>query len=318
MSDVFFNGFRFTDDPVDPVIYLKLKKDCFQIQALEDQFYWYHYQAPWGRSRFYTAWMDNRLVSSVAFLPLRLIYEGKERSGSIYVNAMTHPDFQKMGLNVALLDMAAADAKRRHESCSITFPTTLRHSVKGMLKAGWSHHENLFYWELPRIPREGQVFATQVPAFSLSVQPLLDKLNNRIHLGVAKTVEFLNWRTAHRPDIKYELYQYGLHNQILGILVLKHYRTDKEKKTHVIEIIADDDNSLELLLQTAEARALAVGSSCLNLWVSDHEINRSQISDYGFIPSSEKNMLFTRSYDDSLVLDSSSRDHFALLDNDTY
>ncbi len=318
MSDIFSNGFRLTDDPVDPTTYLKLLEDCFHIRILEAWFLWYHFQAPWGKSRIYTAWMKDRLVSSVAFLPLRLICGSEEKSGSIYVSAMTHPAFQKMGLNVALLEMAKTNARKQNEAYSITFPTTVRHSIKGMLKTGWHHHEDLVYWELSRIVKEGTLFAKQVPVLDASSQPLLDKFNRSIRLGVAKSVEFLNWRTAHRPDINYELYQYSPQDKVLGILILKHYHTATERKTHIMDVITDDNHSLELLLQTAEARAAAVGSQLLNLWVSDHDFYRSQMTRYGFVPSSEKNMLFTLTYEDGLVLDSSPQDHFALLDSDVY
>lgn len=317
MSDLLINGFRITNDPVDPSIYLKLLDDCFRIQILESWFHWYHFQAPWGKSRIYTAWMKDRLASSVTFLPLRLICGNEERWGSIYVDAMTHPDFQKMGLNVALLEMAKTDAKKHNEAYSITFPTMVRHSVKGMLRTGWRHHEDLFYWKLSRVPREGVLFATLVSLLDNSSRPLLDKFNRRIRLGVAKSVEFLNWRTARRPDMKYELYQYKQQGKILGILILKHYHTTTEKKTHIMEVIADDDHSLDLLLQTAEARAAAVGSQLMNLWVSDHSLYRAQMTRYGFTPSSEKNMLVTFTYDEGLDLDI-SQDHFALLDNDVY
>jgi GNAT superfamily N-acetyltransferase len=318
VSDIFPNGFRFTDDPVDPATYLKLLEDCFHVRISEAWFHWYHFQAPWGKSRIYTAWMKDRLASTVTFLPLHLLCGSEERSGSIYVNAMTHPDFQKMGLNVALLEMAKMDAKKQNEAYSITFPTMVRPSMKGMLRTGWHHHEDLFYWELSRIPKEGALFATQVPLLDASSQPLLDKFNRSIRLGVAKSVEFLNWRTARRPDIKYELYQYGLRDEILGILILKHYHTATERKTHIMEIIADDNYSLELLLQMAEARAATAGSQRLNLWVSDHAFYRSQMTRYGFVPSAEKNMLVTLTYEDGLILDSSPQDHFALLDNDVY
>ena len=85
-----------------------------------------------------------------------------------------------------------------------------------------------------------------------------------------------------------------------------------------MEIIGNDDHSFNLLLQTAEARAADIGSQCLNLWVSDHAFYRPLLTSYGFVPSGDKNILFTLTYEDDLVLDSSQQDHFALLDNDVY
>lgn len=318
MSVTLFNGFRLTDDSVDPETYLQLMEDCFHVRFSEAWFHWYHFQSPWGKSRIYTAWMNDRLASTVTFLPLRLISGSEERPGSIYVDAMTHPDFHKRGLSVSLLELAKADAKQRNESYSITFPTTSRHSMKGMLKTGWHLHEDIYYWELSRVPMEGALFAAQVPVLGTSAQPLLDTFSRSIRLGVSKSVEFLNWRTAHRPDIEYEIYQYDLQGRVLGILILKHYRTVAVRKTHIMEIIGNDDHSFNLLLRTAEARAADIGSQCLNLWVSDHAFYRSLLTSYGFVPSGDKNILFTLTYEDYLVLDSSQQDHFALLDNDVY
>ena len=311
-------NFKLTDNQVDPKIYLKLIEDSFFIQFSHEWFNWYHYRCPWGRSRIYAAWMNDKLASVVAFLPFRFILGDEIVKGSIYSNAMTHPNFRRKGLNVALLEYAKHDAEECGEVFSVTFPTTERYSLPGMLRTGWNVYEDINYWELSRDFQCVSSSVKQVRVLGEVAQPLLDRFNKRISLGVFKSVEYLNWRTVSRPDIDYEIYQYSCHGEIRGLMVLKQFNSKDVKKTHIMELIADDSSSIRELLGMAEKRAMDHGASCLNIWVSDREFYKSQLTDYGFVPSDEKNYIVTLTYSDDVVLKSVKPDHFGLVDNDAY
>ncbi len=123
----------------DAGAYVRLMKNSFGKEFSEDWFNWYNRESSTGPCRLYS-YVDmgsGEIVSSLGFLPLRMAHSGAVYPGSIYVNAMTHPDYQGRGYNLKLLNLALDEARKAGDVFSITFPATGRGSLGGMLRTGW-------------------------------------------------------------------------------------------------------------------------------------------------------------------------------------
>jgi len=316
MSLEFFNN-----QPCDTRQYLRLMKTAYGKIFDENWFRWYNNSAPTGRSRIYFC-VDSetgQMVSSLAFLPIRVTCRGTPQPGSIYVNAMTAPAYQGRGLNLKLLQSALLDARKLGEKISITFPADSRMSIKGMLKTGWEPVCDIHYSALDRTPSKTHSSAQRIASLDNRFDPLLEAFYARLKFGHFKDHEFFNWRVCDRPDQEYEIYAKFDGGIPAGIIVLKFYEEKSIRKTHIIELIGIDDGVIIELLRLAEREAHFRKSDILNTWLFDDSVYRDQLTEFGFAATADKNTLMvhwhegaTRQVSDRLHM------HFSLADNDVY
>jgi GNAT superfamily N-acetyltransferase len=310
----------YSNAPCDPRQYLNLMKDSYGKIFDEEWFHWYNMEAPTGRSRIYFG-VDSEsgeMVSSLAFLPIRVTHEGTSYPGSTYVNAMTHPAYQGRGLNLKLLQSALADARRLGDKFSITFPAANRMSVKGMLKTGWEPICDIYYSALNRKPSETYSAARRIDSLDGRFDDLLEAFSARLEIGLFKDHEFMNWRVCERPDQDYEVYAVFDEEIPKGILVLKQYDEEKVRKIHIIEIISIDNAAIMDLLRLAEREAYLRNSDILNTWLSKDSIYYDLLTEFGFVASADKNTLMVQWHEEPMRLVGNHQLHFSLADNDVY
>lgn len=316
MSINFYNN-----APCDPRQYLNLMKDSYGKNFDEEWFHWYNMGAPTGRSRIYFC-VDSKsgeMVSSLAFLPIRVAYKGTSHPGSMYVNAMTHPAYQGRGLNLKLLRSALIDARRLGEKFSITFPAASRMSVKGMLKTGWEPICDIYYSALSRKPSEKRSAACRIETLDNRFDRLLEVFSAQLEIGLFKDQKFLNWRVCKRPDQNYEIYGLIDGKSPRGLIVLKQYEDETVKKTHIIELISIDNAATLDLLCLAEREAYSRNSDILNTWLSEDSVYYDLLTEFGFVASADKNTLMVHWHGDTMrPIGGHLRLHFSLADNDVY
>lgn len=298
--------------------YLQLMSRCFDRHFSKAWFMWFNHSCPSGKSRIYAVREGGELLSSVCFLPITVKLKDSHVLGSIYVNAMTRPEHQKRGLNVLLLRHALSDARNREEQISITFPSMHRYSMKGMLKTGWMNFIDVHFFVLLSIPLPKRHTAIRVKKVPLGAKSLIEKYYNGVGFGIVKGVDFINWRIAERPDQRYEIYLHGKALDPDGLIVLKHFRGGKERKTHIMEIIACEEEVTEDLLKTAETRAAEEGSVILNLWCSLGGVMKKALERYGFVQTHEKNTLLVQEHKKNDGKKIVMGEHLSLADNDVY
>ena len=299
--------------------YLQLMFRCFDRHFSEAWFMWFNYACPSGKSRIYYVREGEGLVSTVCFLPITVKLGDSHVLGSIYVNAMTHPAYQKKSLNSFLLSHALSDARNRGDQISITFPSIHRYSIKGMLKTGWKKCTDIHFFVLLRTPMPGFHAAFRVNKVPPGAKAIIEKYYQGVRFGLIKDVDLMNWRIAERPDQTYEIYLHGRELEPDGLIVLKHFRKGGERKTHIMEIITCEEEVTEDLLRTAENRAAEEGSVTLNLWCSQGDVMRNALERYGFVRTEEKNILLVQKHQkDDEKVEMGEQIHFSLADNDVY
>ena len=299
--------------------YIQLMSRCFNRHFSEAWFKWFNHACPSGKSRIYSVREGGEFISTVCFLPITVKLGDSHVLGSIYVNAMTHPAYQKKGLNFLLLSHALSDAKNRGDQISITFPFMHRYSMKGMLKTGWMICTDVHFFVLLRIPLPVHHAAFRVNKFPPGAEALIKQYYEGVRFGIVKEVDFMNWRITERPDQSYEIYLHGRELDPDGLIVLKHFMGGRERKTHIMEIIACKKEVTEDLLRTAENRAAEEGSVTLNLWCSQGDVMRNALERYGFVRTEEKNILLVQKHQkDDEKVEMGEQIHFSLADNDVY
>ena len=300
--------------------FLELQFAAFGKKLSERWFHWFNHDCPLGRSRIFVA-VDpdsGQLMASVGFLPLQIAWRGKPVQGSTYVNAMTRPAAQRRNLNVALLARAVAHSREFGDLCSITFPAAHRASLPGMLKTGWTVYSDIHIWKLMRRPIARATTTRRIARFDPSIDDFLQGFYGKMDFAVWKDHRFLNWRVCDRPDQAYEIHMLGEASAPRGFVVLKHYRDDSLGKTHIVELVAHDDDAFDRLVQTAETRAVEQQSDVLNTWALPGDIYAANLSARGFEKTQEHNTLARHVAGALADGPAGGRHHISLIDNDVY
>jgi len=296
-------------------------KNSFSKKFGKDWFDWYNHDSPSGPCRLYS-FIDtgsDEIVSSIGFLPLRMAHAGAEYPGSIYINAMTHPEYQGKGLNLTLLKLAVDDARKSGDVFSITFPATGRASVGGMIRTGWEPVCDIHYSALRRAPLETRPKAQEIERFDERFDDLLDKFYAGIRFGVLKDHKFLNWRICDRPDQNYSIHAHFRGDTPVGIIVLKQHEEPGVAKTHIMELIALNREVISDLLKTAEQKAFERKSNVLNIWKWEGSVYSEILKEYGFVDTEKKNTLLVHRHGvNASSLTDGAHMHISLADNDVY
>ena len=244
-----------------------------------DYWAWKHERNPFGPSFLLLAEADGRLVGVRAFMRWQLAWAGQTLAAAKPVDTVTHPDYQGRGIFTQLTRQACDVA--RTAGVQLLFNTPNRNSLPGYLKMGWREAAQLplgfqllrpvaavwqaALWKLRpgRVPPP-ETFFRHCPA---SAGEVLERHGDEIRrlaaecvsphrLATVRSNEFLRWRYACHPHIRYFAETVTRDGRVAGAMF---YRTNF--RAGLREIMIDDvlacDNALAALLEQVVRRARA-------------------------------------------------------------
>jgi GNAT superfamily N-acetyltransferase len=238
---------------------------------------WYR-DCPSGANRTRVVADSRGLAGSYSLMPTWLKIGEGIYGGSLCNNVCTSPQHQGRGLFVKLGNFALADERAFGVRVSIGMPNVK--ALPGHLKAGWR-----ILTALPKLvkehPKAHASGCCSVEKFAPSIDDFLARMYERYTFAVVKNHRWLNWRYADRPDRYYRLLVLERANQIHGYAVVKHFDDGDIRKSHICDMLADDDSALANLLSAAED--LASGRDRLDLWTNPRDPNREKMLALGYI-----------------------------------
>jgi len=187
---------------------------------------WKHELNPFGRSVLLLAEVDGRLAGVRAFMRWRLMANGHVVHAAKPVDTVTHPDYQRRGIFKRLTTEACEVARR--DGIGLLFNTPNGNSLPGYLKLGWQRVAELSLrvrlqrpvgavWRLAswrlrngEVPAQERFFrdaptsaADVLDRESAGIGELLAQTCASAQLRTVRTIEFLRWRYASHPHIRY-------------------------------------------------------------------------------------------------------------------
>jgi GNAT superfamily N-acetyltransferase len=305
----------YSDEDPEPI--LKLMSECFNRDFYShfDWYQWFHRSCPTGDNKIFVA-VDKesgRLAGGYGLLPISIKYNSDKISGLLCTNVMTHPDFRGKGIFVNIGKHALKSSINDDYPIALGIPN--KNAYPGHMKAGWEVRTNLSFYHKKSFSKK-DVDTTEVSKFDERINELLKRISKNVNFMVAKDHRFLNWRYADRPDKDYLMFIHERSGEIDGYVVLKHFETEDNRKTHILDIMADNFEILSELVQTAENHA--AGKDELNLWMIDNGIYLNEFKELGFTKDEENsNMLIL--YDNDKLEDLVEKNWWICLgDNDVY
>jgi len=256
------------------------------------EYEWYKVRHPYSRNRVYAVQekASGRFASAVCMMPFRYRVQREVLVGSLCTGAVTHPDFREMGLFVKINRLLREHEARAGSAFGLGFPNN--QALSGHLKSEWTMPVSLTFFEnrdfeaTPSSVVTVDRFDGGWDEFCLTVSTLFDFCHVKDH-------RILNWRYRDRPGTEYTCLAAGnAHPEAL--IVLKKFATETLQKTHIVEFLSINERASDNVINAAKAHA--VGSDLINLWMPPTCPYEDVFRRHGFQPTSEVSPVILRSH----------------------
>ncbi len=257
------------------------------------EFDWFKARHPFGPSRVYVAQekLTGRLAASMSMQTFVYRFKDITQDMSLAISAVTHPDFRRLGLFVAVNRLIPERERREGIRWGITFPNPA--AFPGHIKAGWKAPLELIFLEKRRFENHAST-ASAVDRFDESFDEFYQAAAQNFDLLSVKDHRILNWRYFERPGVSYQCF--AVRNATIeGLIVLKRFSSGSEEKSHIVDFLAVTDRAAQELISVAQQ--FAAGTTVLNLWMPPGSQYEAIFRDRGFVSTGERQPVILRPHD---------------------
>lgn len=234
---------------------IALHRQVFGSEADPEWWRWRYLNSPAGRAIMMLAESNGRIVGQYALAPVRMKMGNDECLACLSLDTMVHPDFRGAGMFTRLAEAAYAAAVARGIRLVYGFPNANSHH--GFVsKLGWKDlHTGIPLWVRPlnskavigkrfggnRViaalggcavgaamallcrPRKatGTCCVREVRTFDERFDALWKDVSGKSSIALIRDRAYLDWRYAHRPNVRYTILAAEREDRLLGYAVLR-------------------------------------------------------------------------------------------------
>lgn len=217
---------------------------------------WMFIDNPAGTSIIWLAWHDDKLVGQYPLVKESMKIGDKIVKAVQIADTMTHPEYRRQGIAVALGEKALSQLRKEGGSCVIGFPTTQAYKLH--MKSGWLDicafqimvkplnlnsilrsylSSNKFLLKTStgigslilkmlsrneKPPKVDGLIITKISYFNDRFDDFWKKVSNDYDLIIVRNKNYLNWRYVDVPTADYSIYVAERKGEICGYVVLGH------------------------------------------------------------------------------------------------
>lgn len=307
--------------PGDETAIQELFQTVFGRTLAPDFWNWRFKQHPAGGPLIMLAWVGDRLASHYAAAQCPLFIDGRAMRGALSMTSMTHPEFRSMGLFEKTGLALYSQLSEQGYAATWGFPNT-NINVHRQKKLGWLPVSDVSRLSLS-LPRDG------ILGFSQDLGGVIetDKIDARFGRHTARMLrqdtvqlgrdtETLAWRVDQNPVNQYIRLVLPDGDEIAGYAILKRWQADE---IDIVDMSADDEEALQLVLRAAIAKATYLGASKVNTWCLNRDERRLPLERIGLNATGPVTYMGVRALDPSLKnIDDPRRWRISMLDSDLY
>jgi GNAT superfamily N-acetyltransferase len=265
---------------------LKLYEEVNGRKMSLDYWRWRYTKSPFGRGIMKLVFVDNKLVGQYAVTPVSILVAGRLRRAVFSLHTMTHPDFQKQGIFTFLAEEVYR--KCRSDGYGFVYGFPNENSYYGFTaKLGWigfgkmSSLEKHLNSNQPSNPEN----VYEITKFDDRVNVLWDRVKGDYRVIVPRTSDYLNWRFAEHPTVKYAMYvMEAASSELTGYAILKIYERGAEVRGHIIDMLSvNDERVIKGLLHAACNYLVDRGIDNVSCWIPDRCLSARILKSEGFI-----------------------------------
>ncbi len=249
---------------------------------------WLYQANPMGTGVICVAEHDGRIVGHAAEIPLALKVGGENVLAGLGIDAMTHPEYRRQGMYLAVVRTRRALGEARGIRATFAFPNEFSYpgqtadlgafDIATMHKVirplNWRNAamaqtgnrlvaaissvagvllDAMFFVPGKARPSKGLKIAP-VSAFDQRHDDLWAKASSQYPVLVVRNRDYLNWRYAAVPDVDYLICVAEREEEIAGYLVVSRQRLDRARVGVILDVFAESDQAAQSLVADAMAR----------------------------------------------------------------
>ncbi len=318
---------EYTDSESKPII--SLLQSCFGSELTTEKkahehWIWEFFSVPQGPSEIFVAKDGNQFVGHYGCIPMIFSTPNGEQKARLVVDVMTHPEYQKQGMFVALGLHSMHKIQQKGSIMALGFPTTSRYNqvMPGHFKVGWFPHikipvlgrpldpsavakakfSNRFVsklaswglslflkirpWKSLKFDEHIEVKIVQSP--DIQLDEFWEKIKSQYGFMQRRDFQFIKWRFFDSPHRKYHFFLAKNKGSIVGYAALRLFNHLGLDGTLIIDLVTEKESMhvRELLLDEIYKFALNSKSSILACMIND-KITNDLIRKRGFINTGE-------------------------------
>ncbi|MFZ2491219.1 MAG: GNAT family N-acetyltransferase [Thermoanaerobaculia bacterium] len=302
--------------PDDDERILDLYEASFARRLSPEWWRWFSYSCPNGLNR--TTLLEDvdsgALAASYSLLPLKLQLNDRVVEASLATNGNTHPAYQGRGLFSPTCRQALQGEADIGCGVSLGMPR-FGVSYPAHVKVGWKTLCKLPFLVNTDLQARANS-CREVGAFDERFDAFFRGIAEKYSFIIMKDHRVINWRVAERPDKQYTRFILERGTTLAGYVVLKKFDDGDYRKTHIMDIHAQDESALDELLAAAES--FAAGRDELNLWSNRCDPYREQLLARGYVEREGSDLLIMHFNGISEEIVEERAWNFCLADNDVY
>ncbi|HBA53560.1 MAG TPA: hypothetical protein DCZ04_03645 [Syntrophorhabdus aromaticivorans] len=303
--------------------YLALAKLVFGAnrQIMEHKWEWqYLSDTGFGNASLYLALEDDRVAGIMGCLPVVLNVKNHEVRAVWMVDAMTHPDFRKMGVAMRIHDRVESDyqvvmaksvsdqilpldKKRGYRLVGAT-PHLVKVLSAKAFRQGFSQQDKAD--EAADRPYSVEERASAMTGIDLatkiddSFDDLWERVRDKFDVAVMKNSLYLNWRYTKCPMSQYAVLQCRSGGRLEGFMVVKIV----EKDGWIVETLVDpyDSPTFERLIRSA-LRLFRHERVARVYTLATHKSLKLKFYRHLFFPARTSSRIIFKPCDQGIVLD---------------
>lgn len=266
--------------PGDDGQVVALFNKTFRTPTLRREWEWFVYENPWGPNRIYVAEnSQGRVVGTYCFFPARMWSDNRLIDSSFAHHLVVDTAHRNARTFVEFSHYVLEQEKARGAEVAITTPNASSYLPHKAL-ARWCDFGHLD--QMHRLsPQARPHRCCRIDRFDEGFAPLWESARQRFAFTFPKTCDWMNWRFARCYGRAYTTYAFHDDDGWHGYVVLKHWQdASGYRKTHIMDLLANDESALAELLNAAES--YAGGCDEINLWCLAGYPYRAELERRGF------------------------------------
>jgi len=266
---------------------LNLFEKVFSRKISIDFWKWRFIENPFGEGIIKLLFDRDLLVGHYVVIPMVMKIKNNLHRAVFAMTVMTHPDYRGQGIFTHLAKETYKEASKKGFDLVYGFPNkNVYQGYIGRLEWMIFGKMTMLYNKL-RKDYSDCFFKNndiqKVKIFDDSVDLLWNKIKENYQVIIPRTKTFLNWRFIKNPDVNYEIYSVKDGKEMLGYVVLKKYKKNNEEIGHIVDILAADNDIVEILLSISYNYFLENNIHNISCWMQSSYFYNEILEKEGFL-----------------------------------
>jgi len=289
-----------------------------------------------GKALVYVVDHENKIIGHMADLLKLFSVQGETVLGTLTVDLMVHPDYQRKGIFDALAKYAVQQVKEKRglfmTAIIIRMPVLLGAKPVGwkevvklpvlvypirfrgilnrylhfpplsLLLGGVIRFFYLLIFGLKRRMRDVGIEIEKVSAFDRSFDVFWQKASVLYPIMGIRNRDYLTWRYLQHPTRNYVIYRAKKFGEMRGYIVLRKVDLLNFNSVVMVDLLALDEETVSALVEKGIQHSREEGDDLLGMMVPQNHLYSKLLRKRGFLPSPKSFLLIIYPQSDKEVL----------------